>query len=175
MPPIAGSAAERGGPPGANSGAARPADSVEPRSAPGARGVHGTSQARARARTPSHDARRSPTSDRSTGRPPRSWPSRRSSKTASPFGSPARTSSAGPSASATAVLHDAVTGDEHVPLALASQRAARPSKSTTARSRRTPRSGSSLATTSRSRGGWWCGRRSTATSSTARRSCSTSS
>ena len=52
---------------------------------------------------------------------------------------------------------------------------ARRSRFTTARCPRTPRSGSSLATTSRSRGGWWSGRRSTATSSTARRSCSTSS
>ena len=68
-----------------------------------------------------------------------------------------------------AVFHDAVTGKRHIPLQAldAGQGGLRgPQQPAHARP---PRSASSSATTSRSRAGWSCGRRSTATSSTARR------
>ena len=67
-----------------------------------------------------------------------------------------------------AVFHDAVTGKRHIPLQ-ALRRPGRPSRSATARSPSAPRSASSSATTCRSRAASWCGKRSTATSSTARR------
>ena len=67
-----------------------------------------------------------------------------------------------------AVFHDAENGEQYVPLQEFRRRAPR-SRSTTARSPRTRPSASSSATTCRSRTGWSSGRRSTATSSTARR------
>ena len=154
--------------------AARSAVRAQSRAAEGARGIFGPPQARTRART---SARRCSTSRRAIGRLGHGRRARvrdRFSRTASPIRLTGEDVERGTFSQRHAVLHDSVTGDEHIPLRRC-RRAAPRSKFTTARCPRTRPSASSSATTSRSRAGSWCGKRSTATSSTARRSSSMSS
>ena len=145
------------------------ADAVE-----GARRLHRAPQARTRPRAPQGDVRVARRAHDRLGRRRGTGagvdPRRRRRRS----GSPAKTSSAAPSAIATPCYHDAVTGDEHMPLqrAAAGEGGVRDPQQPAVGVRRA--SASSWATTCRSRTGWCCGKRSTATSSTARRSSSTS-
>ena len=103
-----------------------------------------------------------------TGPRPRTWRLPRSSRTASASGSPAKTSSAAPSATATRCFTTSTPAT--ATCRCSGSRRPRPrSRSTTARSPSARPSASRSATTCRRRAGWWCGKRSTATSSTARR------
>ena len=114
-----------------------------------------------------------PANDRSTGRPPKNWRWPRSWPMALRFGSPAKTLSAAPSATATPCTTTPSLAKSTCRCS-ASPRPGRPSKFATARCPSTPVSASSWAITCRSQAGWSCGKRSTATSSTAPRSSSTS-
>ena len=112
--------------------------------------------------------RRSPTAA-STGGRAKPLPTRRCSRTGSRCGSPARTPSAAPSPIATS-CSTIRTPVRRTRRSSTCRRPTRPSRSTTHRSRSTPRSGSSTATRSRRPTRSSSGRRSSATSSTALRS-----
>ena len=130
-------------------------------------GLHRAPEARAAARAPARDDR---ARAGSTGARPRRSRSPRSSRTASRSASRVRTPSAAPSRTGISCSTTPDTG-ETVRADPASRRArTRRSRSTTRRSRSTRRSGSSTATRSPRRTRSSSGRRSSATSSTARRS-----
>ena len=94
--------------------AGRAADRAERGAAGAPGGLHAEPAAGAHAGAPAH--RRWSSRAASTGATPRRWRSPRCWPTASRSGSPARTPSAAPSASATPVLHDAKTGARYMPL-----------------------------------------------------------
>ena len=87
-----------------------------------ARGIHRAPQARTRTRATQHDVRARRPNGPSTGRPPRSWRSPRSWRMASPIRLTGEDVERGTFSHRHAVLHDAVTGGEHVPLRSFSQR-----------------------------------------------------
>ena len=132
-------------------------------------------QARSRPRAPPADAGQPGRADDRLGRRPRSWRSRRSSRTAIPIRLTGEDVERGTFSQRHAVFHDASTGKRYIPLQALPQAQARLRDPQQPAHARPPRSASSSATTCRSRAGWSCGKRSTATSSTARRSSSTSS
>ena len=140
-----------------------------------ARRLHAASQARARAASAARRCSTRPTSAPSTGPPPRSSRSRRSSPTASPIRFTGEDVERGTFSHRHAVFHDVGHRQAAHPAAgaAAGQGGVRDPQQPALRERR--RSASSSATTCRSRAAWCCGKRSTATSSTARRSSSTSS
>ena len=153
--------------------APRSADRAQHRPARRARRVCRAPQTRTRARTPQGHVRQRRPNAASTGLPAKSWRWRRSLPTASRFALPVKTSSAARSATATACYHDAVTGDEHVPLqrlrtaAAAFETRQQPAVRIRVRGLRARLQLPGARCVS------CCGKRSTATSSTARRSSST--
>ena len=172
----AGGAAERRRRQGADRGAARAADRAQRRagcSVPAGFTVHKKLE-RGRERR-KHDARRRRRADGRLGGGRGAGAGLDPRPTASRSASPARTSSAAPSATATRCCTTRSPASEHVPLQRAAAGPGGLRDPQQRRCRSWPCSASSSATTCRSRTGWCCGKRSTATSSTARRPSSTSS
>ena len=129
-----------------------------------------------RAPARSEASRRSRPARASTGRPARRWPSARCCWKATACACPARTCQRGTFTQRHAVLVDQTNEAEYVPLNnIAPEPGAVRGLSTSLLSRSSACSASSTATRWPTRTRWCCGRRSSATSPTARRSSSTSS